>query len=57
MNSKDGISKPTKDLQSFLESLPSARNVRVYTDQEQKHLDLKNETVAVRRSVIRSKNS
>jgi hypothetical protein len=57
MDTKKPLSKPTKDPLTFLDTLPGVRNVRAYTYEEQLKLDLKTETPAVRRSIIRLKNT
>tara|TARA_R100000656_G_C3859497_1_gene109521 strand:+ start:56 stop:244 length:189 start_codon:yes stop_codon:yes gene_type:complete len=56
MDDKQSISQPTKDLVSFLNSLPGVRDLRVYTSEERTALELTAETTAVRRVLIRDKN-
>lgn len=50
------VSEDTKNLVDFIHSLPSAKNIRVYTQLEQDDLDLSSESASVRRSAIREKN-
>jgi hypothetical protein len=57
MQNNQQISGETKSLLDFIKSLPSAKNVRVYTSDQASNLDLRNEGAAVRRSVIRQRNS
>lgn len=55
---KNGVvSENTQSLVDFIRSLPSAKNVRVYTQEQQQGMNLEGETAAVRRSVIRLRNS
>ncbi|HHF0534539.1 TPA: hypothetical protein ACPHXL_003500 [Vibrio alginolyticus] len=56
MDDKKSLSQPTKDLVSFLNSLPGVRNLRVYTSEERTSLEPTTETTAVRRVLIREKN-
>lgn len=51
------VSENTQSLVDFIRSLPSAKNVRVYTQEQQQGMNLEGETAAVRRSVIRLRNS
>ncbi|GMB10219.1 MULTISPECIES: hypothetical protein [Bacteria] len=51
------MSENTQNLVSFIGSLPSAKNVRVYTQEQQQVMNLEGETAAVRRAVIRQRNS
>ena len=57
MQNNQQISSETKSLLDFIKSLPSANNVRVYSSDQVSNLDLRNEGAAVRRSVIRQRNS
>jgi hypothetical protein len=57
MKNKDLLSQDSQDLLSFIKSLPSAKNFRVYSSQEQSELDSKSESSAVRRSILRSQNT
>lgn len=50
------MSKDTKNLVEFIRSLPSAKNIRVYSHEQCQSMNMSNETAAVRRSVIRLKN-
>lgn len=50
------MSEDTKNLVEFIRSLPSAKNIRVYSQEQCKSMNMCNETAAVRRSVIRLKN-
>jgi len=51
------VSENTQSLLDFIRSLPSAKNVRVYTQEQQQGMNLEGETAAVRRAVIRQRNS
>ncbi|WP_286843386.1 hypothetical protein [Idiomarina sp. UBA4206] len=47
------VSENTQSLVDFIRSLPSAKNVRVYTQEQQQSMNVDGETAAVRRAVIR----
>lgn len=53
----DRVSENTQSLVDFVRSLPSAKNVRVYTQEQQQSMNVDGETAAVRRAVIRLRNS
>jgi hypothetical protein len=50
------VSEDTKNLVEFIRSLPSAKNIRVYSHEQCQSMNMSNETAAVRRSVIRLRN-
>lgn len=50
------VSEDTKNLVDFIRSLPSAKNIRVYTKAEQDNFDFSSESASVRRSAIRAQN-
>jgi len=50
------VSEDTKNLVEFIRSLPSAKNIRVYSQEQCQSMNMSNETSAVRRAVIRLKN-
>lgn len=57
MDKKKPLSKSTIDLLAFLDTLPGVRDVRAYTYEELLQNDLKTETPAARRSIIRLMNT